>query len=76
MHEKELEAIHYILDFICGNKYLKYGIERYLGEHNIRFWDIKGLLDRIIKIRVNVQEIDKLEVDIPIIQDLRIRITK
>jgi len=76
MHEKELEAIHYILDFICGNKYLKYGIECYLQEHDIRFWDIRGLFDTIIKIRADLKEIDRPEVDIPILQDLRIRVEK
>ena len=76
MHEKELEAIYYILDFICGNKYLKYGIERYLQEHDVRFWDIDDLSGVIRKVRANVTSVDRPEIDIPIVQDLKIRIEK
>jgi len=76
MHEKELEAIHYILDFLCGNKYLRYGIERYLKDHDLRFWDIDDLLGTIMKVRADITEVDRPEIDIPIVQDLKIRIEK
>ena len=76
MHEEELRSIHLILDFMCANKYLKYGLERYLQEHDLRFWDIEGLLKTIMKIRASVDEIDRPEVDLAIIQDLRVRINK
>lgn len=76
MHEKEIIAIHDILDMICGNKYLKYGIERYLQEKDLRYWSIDDLLSTMTKIRADIKEIDRPEVNIPIMQDLRIHVEK
>ena len=76
MHEKELEAIYYVLKFICSSKYLKYGIERYLVENDLRYWDIDGLFNTITKIQADVTSVDRPEIDIPIVQDLKIRIEK
>ena len=76
MHENEIIAIHYILDMICADDYLKFYVEQRLKRMNSRYWDTHDLLRTVIKIRSQISEIDRLEVDIPIMQNLKIRVEK
>lgn len=76
MHEGEIKAIWHILDLICGDEYLKEYFQKRLLKRNVQEWDVIELLLAFRKIVNQIDEINRPEVDIPIIQDLKVRIMK
>ena len=76
MHEREIKAIWYILDLICGDEYLKEYFQKRLLKRNVQEWKVIDLLFAFRKIVNQIDEIDRPEVDIPIMQDLKVRIIK
>ena len=72
MQENSIKAVWHILDLICGDEYLKDYFQKRLLKRNPKEWNVIDLLLAFRKIVNQIDEFDGQEIDVAIIQEIRI----